>query len=236
VRKALQGLSLPAGYSTKLAGQSAEQQTSFVALGQALGLSVLLTYMVTVTLYESFVTPFVVLLSLPLAAVGAILLMAITGSTLNLFSLIGFILLTGLVGKNAILLLDYTSTLRRQGLSRTEALLATGPIRLRPIIMTATALVVALLPVALGSGDGAELRRPIAIPVIGGIISSTLLTLVFIPAFYTVVDDFQLWIRQLFRRQPRILIEESAAAGNGRVVAVPSSDGESGAEEVAGHR
>ena len=236
IQESLKALSVPAGYSVKLAGQSAEQQSSFASLFQALGLSILLTYMVTVALYESLVTPFVVLLSLPLAAVGAIWGLAITGSTLNLLSLIGFILLTGLVGKNAILLLDYTVTLRKQGLPRDEALMAAGPIRLRPILMTATALIIALLPVALGTGEGAEICRPIAIPVIGGMISSTLLTLVFIPAFYTVVDDLQLWVRRLFRRQPRIVVEEGAPAGDGRVVAVRASDGEGSAEEVAGRR
>ena len=188
IQKSLKEMSVPVGYSVKLAGQSAEQQSSFAALFQALGLSVLLTYMVTVALYESLITPFVVLLALPLAAVGAIVGLAITGSTLNLLSLIGFILLTGLVGKNAILLLDYTGTLRKQGMPRDEALMAAGPIRLRPIIMTATSLIIALLPVALGTGEGAEIRRPIAIPVIGGMISSTLLTLVFIPAFYGSPD------------------------------------------------
>lgn len=234
IQESVKGLSVPVGYSVKLAGQSAEQQASFAALFQALALSILMTYMVTVALYESLVTPFVVLLSLPLAAVGAILGLAITGSTLNLLSFIGFILLTGLVGKNAILLLDYTNTLRKQGLPRDEALMAAGPIRLRPIIMTASALIIALLPVALGSGEGAELRRPIAIPVIGGMISSTLLTLVFIPAFYTVVDDMQLRVTQLFRRQPRIVVKEAAPAKDGRVVAVPSNDGERSAEELAG--
>jgi hydrophobic/amphiphilic exporter-1 (mainly G- bacteria), HAE1 family len=213
IEKRLQSVAIPAGYSVQLGGAGQEQRESFTALFQALGLSVLLTYMVTVALYESWLTPFVILFSLPLAAVGAIGALALTGGTLNLLSLIGFILLTGLVGKNAILLLDYANTLRKQGMSRNEALLRAGPIRLRPILMTALSLIIALTPVALGAGEGAEIRRPIAIPVIGGMITSTLLTLVFIPALYTVVDDFQRLVYRLFARQPRIVLAGPAAEG-----------------------
>jgi hydrophobic/amphiphilic exporter-1 (mainly G- bacteria), HAE1 family len=224
IEKRLQGLTIPAGYSVQLGGVGQEQRESFTALFQALGLSVLLTYMVTVALYESWLTPFVILFSLPLAAVGAIGALALTGSTLNLLSLIGFILLTGLVGKNAILLLDYTNTLRKQGVSRNEALLRAGPIRLRPILMTALSLIIALTPVALGAGEGAEIRRPIAIPVIGGMITSTLLTLVFIPALYTVVDDLQQRVYRLFDRQPRIVLAGPQAEGGLVPVSVADSE------------
>lgn len=216
IEAGLRGVVIPDGYAVELGGAGQEQRESFTALFQALGLSVLLTYMVTVALYESWLTPFVILFSLPLAAVGAIGALALTGSTLNLLSLIGFILLTGLVGKNAILLLDYTNTVRKQGVPRNEALLRAGPIRLRPILMTAASLIIALTPVALGVGEGAEIRRPIAIPVIGGMISSTMLTLVFVPALYTVVDDMQLRLYKLLGRSPR---EDVVEAGDGAVLA-----------------
>jgi HAE1 family hydrophobic/amphiphilic exporter-1 len=127
--------------------------------------------------------------SLPLAVVGAFGLLSLTGNTLNMLSLTGMVLLTGLVGKNAILLVDYTNTLRNRGLPRNAALLEAGPTRLRPILMTTAALVCAMLPIALKLGQGSEFRAPMAVTVIGGLLTSTLLTLVFIPAMYTIFDD-----------------------------------------------
>jgi len=127
--------------------------------------------------------------SLPLAVVGAFGLLALTGNSLNMMSMIGLILLTGLVGKNAILLVDFTNTLRKRGLGRNEALLQAGPTRLRPIIMTTSAIVLAMSPIALKLGEGSEWRAPMAVTVIGGLLTSTLLTLVLIPAIYTIMDD-----------------------------------------------
>jgi HAE1 family hydrophobic/amphiphilic exporter-1 len=131
-----------------------------------------------------------IMFSLPLAVVGAFGLLALTGNTLNMLSMIGMILLTGLVGKNAILLVDYTNTLRKRGLTRNAALLQAGPTRLRPILMTTFALVLAMSPIALKLGEGSEWRAPMAVTVIGGLLTSTLLTLVLIPAVYTIMDDF----------------------------------------------
>lgn len=219
VRKALDGLAVPPGYSAKLGGAAQEQQDSFAQLFQALGLSVLLTYMVTVALYESFLTPLVVLTSLPLALVGAIGALALTDSRLSLLSLIGIIMLVGLVGKNAILLLDYTMTLQKRGLSRNEALLQAGPTRLRPILMTTFSLVIALLPVAIGVTEGSELRRPIAIPVIGGMLTSTLLTLVFIPAVYTLLDDFRTAVGRVFHRKGPAAVEEQRGGAKASTLA-----------------
>jgi HAE1 family hydrophobic/amphiphilic exporter-1 len=150
--------------------------------------------MLLVALYENFLHPFVILLSLPLAAVGAIGGLVVTGQTLNMMSLIGMILLTGLVGKNAILLIDYTNTLRRRGRPRNEALLEAGPARLRPILMTTVTMIAALMPTALAIGEGSELRAPLAIVVIGGLTTSTLLTLVLIPAVFTLFDDLERFI------------------------------------------
>jgi HAE1 family hydrophobic/amphiphilic exporter-1 len=157
-------------------------------------------------LFESVLFPLIVLLSLPLALVGAFGLLALTGNTLNMMSMIGMILLTGLVGKNAILLVDYTNHLRRAGLPRAEALLQAGPTRLRPILMTSSALILAMLPLAAKLGDGGEWRAPLAVTVIGGLLTSTFLTLLVVPSVYTLVDDAQRLmaslpsgVRRLFR-------------------------------------
>ncbi len=184
-------LQLPAGYSVGQGGAQEAQNESFVQIFQALGLSVLLMYMLMVALFNSLLYPLIVMLSIPLAAVGAFGLLALTRNTINMMSLIGLILLTGLVGKNAILLVDYTNTLRARGLPRDEALLAAGPTRLRPILMTTSAMVLAMLPLAMRLGEGGEWRAPMAVAVIGGLLSSTLLTLVLVPAVYTLMDDFQ---------------------------------------------
>ncbi|MBX6771074.1 MAG: efflux RND transporter permease subunit [Chloroflexi bacterium] len=192
-------LSLPPGVTITMGGNTQAQSETFSQLFQALGLSILLMYMLMVALYESLLYPFVIMLSLPLAVVGAIGGLWLTGNTLNMISLIGMIMLTGLVGKNAILLVDYTNTLRRRGLERNAAILQAGPTRLRPILMTTAAMVVAMLPSALRIGEGAELRAPLAVVVIGGLLTSTLLTLVFIPAVYTIFDDLQGWIGRLLK-------------------------------------
>jgi HAE1 family hydrophobic/amphiphilic exporter-1 len=161
--------------------------------------------------------------ALPVAVVGAIGALAITGDTLNIFSMIGMIMLMGLVAKNAILLVDYTNTLRKRGLSRLDALLEAGPTRLRPIVMTTASMVFAMMPVANKMGEGAETRSPMGIVVIGGLLTSTLLTLVVVPAGYTVMDDFQQLVASLFRRKPRA---ESAG--------VPAHAGESPGGSTAG--
>jgi HAE1 family hydrophobic/amphiphilic exporter-1 len=138
--------------------------------------------------FESFLHPFTIMLSLPLSMVGALGAIALTHSMINIMTMIGIILLMGLVTKNAILLVDYTNTLRRQGIARSEALLQAGAVRLRPILMTTGAMIFGMAPVALGVSEGGELRAPMAIAVIGGLITSTLLTLVVIPVAYTIID------------------------------------------------
>ena len=148
--------------------------------------------------------PLIVMLSLPLALVGAFGLLTLTGNTLNIMSMIGMILLTGLVGKNAILMVDYTNHLRREGMSRNQALLHAGPTRLRPILMTSMALILAMLPLAAKLGDGGEWRAPLATTVIGGLLTSTLLTLLVIPSVYTIVDDVQQLLASLPRRVRRL--------------------------------
>jgi HAE1 family hydrophobic/amphiphilic exporter-1 len=190
IQAGLDKIQVPSGYKVTQGGDAQSQNETFGQILTALGLSVLLMYMLMVALFESLIFPLMIMFSLPLAVVGAFGLLALTGNTLNMLSMIGMILLTGLVGKNAILLVDYTNTLRKRGLARNDALLEAGPTRLRPILMTTSALVLAMLPIALKLGEGSEWRAPMAVTVIGGLLTSTLLTLVLIPAVYTIMDDF----------------------------------------------
>ena len=162
------------------------------------------------------------MLSLPLAVVGAFGLLALTGNTLNLMSMVGMIMLTGLVGKNAILLIDYTNHLRKQGLSREDALRQAGPTRLRPILMTSAALILAMLPLAARLGDGGEWRAPMAVTVIGGLLTSTFLTLLVIPSVYTIVDDVQQLLASLPRRVRHLVAPTPRGATPPHVVPAPA--------------
>jgi len=193
---------VPPGYSVEFGGDTKVQNESFGQIFQALGLSVLLMYMLMVALFESLLYPLVVMLSLPLALVGAIGGLAVTGKTLNIVSMIGMIMLTGLVGKNAILLVDFTNTLRARGLARNAALLEAGPTRLRPIVMTTVAMILAMFPLAAGLNEGSEWRSPMAVVIMGGLLTSSLLTLLFVPAVYTLFDDLQRLVGRLFGRKP----------------------------------
>jgi HAE1 family hydrophobic/amphiphilic exporter-1 len=218
VRTALQDMPLPQGYSITYAGQVQQQETAFTTLLGALTLSVLLVYMLMVALYESLLTPLAIMFSLPVALVGAFLGLFLTGNTFNIFSLIGMIMLMGLVGKNAILLVDFTDMLRRQGMPRREAILQAGYTRLRPIMMTSATVLFAMLPLALKLQDGGESRAPIAVVIMGGVMSSTLLTLVLVPAVYTILDDAKVAVGRLLGRLPKLSPRPKAAAGAWRLV------------------
>jgi HAE1 family hydrophobic/amphiphilic exporter-1 len=187
---------LPAGFTARYKGQADTMAESFQYLMFAIFLGIVMAYMVLASQFESFVHPFTVLLSMPLSFIGAFGALLITGKTLNIFSFIGLILLMGLVKKNAILLVDYTNTLRARGVERREAILEAGPVRLRPILMTTFAMVFGMLPVALGVGEGAETRAPMGIAVIGGLLTSLFLTLVVVPAAYDLFDDGQEWMKR----------------------------------------
>jgi hydrophobic/amphiphilic exporter-1 (mainly G- bacteria), HAE1 family len=160
-------------------------------------------YMLMMVLFASLTLPLAVLMSLPLAVVGSFGAMALTHTPFTLFSLLGFAVLVGLVGKNAILLVDYTEILQARGYERNAALLEAGPTRLRPIVMTTMSVMAALLPIASGLEEGSELLKSAAVVLIGGLLTSTLLTLVFVPAMFTLFDDFQHWVQNRFRRRPR---------------------------------
>jgi len=185
------GRILPTDYVPKYYGMADTMTESFGYLLFAILLGIIMAYMILAAQFESFVHPITVLLSLPLSFVGAFGALFLTGKTLNIFSFIGLILLMGLVKKNAILLVDYTNVLRGRGMSRREAILQAGPVRMRPILMTTFAMVFGMLPIALGVGEGAETRAPMGISVIGGLLTSLVLTLIVVPSAYDIFDDWQ---------------------------------------------
>lgn len=179
----------PSGVSYVWDGQMADQQEGFGTLGAALIISVLLVYFIMVALYDSFVYPFVVMFSIPLSVIGALLALALTNNTLNIFTILGLIMLIGLVAKNAIILVDFTNHLKAEGKSTREALILANHARLRPILMTTIAMVFGMLPIAIASGAGAEWKNGLAWVIIGGLISSLFLTLIVVPVVYQLVDN-----------------------------------------------
>ncbi len=179
---------VPADLTTDYAGMADVMTESFGYMAIALFLAIILVYMILAAQFDSFIHPLTIMLSLPMSVVGAFGALFITGMTLNIFSMIGVIMLMGLVVKNAIPLVDFTNQLRARGLSAHDALLEAGPVRLRPILMTTLAMIFGMLPVALALGEGGETRAPMAVTVIGGLITSTLLTLVVVPVVYTLLD------------------------------------------------
>lgn len=170
-------------------GNMESQQEGFGTLGVALLASILLVYLVMVSLYDSFSTPFVVMFSIPLSFIGALLLLALTGQSLNIFTILGIIMLIGLVAKNAILLVDFANHRKEHGDSTHDALVAANHARLRPILMTTIAMVFGMIPIAMATGDGADMNRGLAIVIIGGLLSSLLLTLVVVPVVYSIFDS-----------------------------------------------
>jgi len=194
--------SLPAGYSYQLRGGVQQLNNAFGTLGQAMVLSVILEYMLLVALYESWFYPITLILGVPLGIVGALLGLWATGNTLNIFSIIGLIMAVGLVVKTGILLVDFTNTLRKRGMGRTEALAEAASVRLRPILMTTATMIFGMLPLALKLEPGAESRAPMAVVVIGGLLSSTFLAIFVTPALYTLLDDLQ----SLIFRSPRSVV------------------------------
>ncbi|WP_427911647.1 efflux RND transporter permease subunit [Ramlibacter sp. MMS24-I3-19] len=178
----------PPGYGVMLGGAGRDQKEVFGAMTTALGMGIGLMYLILVLQFGSFTAPLGVMLSLPLSLVGVVLALLATHTTLNLMSFIGVIMLMGLVAKNAILLLDATRARERAGENREDALMAAGRARLRPILMTTFALIAGMLPVAIGAGNGGEFYRPLAIAIIGGTMTSTLLTLLVVPAFYDSIE------------------------------------------------
>jgi HAE1 family hydrophobic/amphiphilic exporter-1 len=191
---------LPANVSFELAGNAEGMQEGMLQFGVAMGLAILAIYMVLAAQFESLVHPLTVMLALPLAVVGALGGLLVTGHTLNLFSLIGILLLFGLVTKNSILLVDYANQLRAGGMHKLEAMRTAAPVRMRPVLMTALSMVFGVLPAALGIGPGAESRAPMAVATAAGMLSSTALTLLVVPVFYLLFDDAADAVKRAFRR------------------------------------
>jgi HAE1 family hydrophobic/amphiphilic exporter-1 len=193
-------IDLPPGYRFAFSGSTRDMAESANYAGQALLLAVVLIYLILASQFGSFLQPLAIMLSLPLSLIGVFLGLLVAGTTLNIFSAIGFIMLMGLVTKNAILLVDFTNQARARGASMHEALLEAGSIRLRPILMTTLAMIFGMIPLALGIGEGARQRAPMAHAVIGGLISSTLLTLVVVPVALVYIDRIGTWAKRRFSR------------------------------------
>ena len=185
----LEKLVLPEDYRYEFVGQNKEMQESFLQLALALVLSIILVYMIIAAQFESLLMPLAVMFSVPFSLIGVILGLLLADKSLNVLSYIGIIMLVGIVVNNSIVLIDYINILRQKGIERNEAIILGGKTRLRPILMTMLTTVLALVPMALGSGEGAELRAPMAITIIGGLTSSTFLSLIIVPIFYTFLDD-----------------------------------------------
>jgi HAE1 family hydrophobic/amphiphilic exporter-1 len=217
VRARLQRVQLPPGVRITEGGDAEQQNEVFGNIFIALGVAAMLMYLILVMQFGSFVDPLAIMMSLPLSMIGVMLALAITGLTINIMSLIGVILLMGIVAKNAILLIDFAKWAReREGLPLREALIQAGAIRLRPILMTTFALIAGMFPVALGRGEGAQFRAPLGVAVIGGVITSTLLTLIAIPTFYEILDEVRHGLGRLARRLfGPTAIEQMIAAATG---------------------
>ena len=212
VTEALARITVPPGYRFVTGGATRDMNESFGYAAQALGLAVIFIYMILASQFGSFLQPLAIMASLPLALIGVVAALLAWRSTLNMFSMIGFIMLMGLVTKNAILLIDFANQARARGVDRAQALLSAAEIRLRPILMTTLAMVFGMLPLAIGTGEGSEQRAPMGHAVIGGVIASTLLTLLVVPVLYTLLDDLAAWFAR--RRAPATPVATTDSAAS----------------------
>lgn len=215
ITERLSKLELPKGYTISLGGETEQLAETAGYVVETLLLAVILIFLILASQFESFTQPVAIMLSLPLSLVGVLLGLLVTGSTLNMMSMIGVIMLMGLVTKNAILLVDNANERRHQGTPRFEALVDAGAVRLRPILMTTLAMVAGMFPVALALGEGGGFRAPMARAVIGGLITSTMLTLIVVPVAYTYFDDFGDWVKHklISREREKQILEEAEHAG-----------------------
>ncbi|MCK8823589.1 efflux RND transporter permease subunit [Fuchsiella alkaliacetigena] len=198
IRQRVDELDIPAGYTVEYGGEAEDMQETFGDLGFALILAVVLVYMVMASQFESLVHPFTIMFTVPLALLGAILGLVVVGAPLSVPAIIGVIMLAGIVVNNAIVLVDYINVRRTEyAEDKRTAILEAGPIRLRPIMMTALTTILGLLPLALGIGDGAEAQQPMAVVVIGGLLFATILTLIIIPVVYYILDGWGEWLKNL---------------------------------------
>jgi HAE1 family hydrophobic/amphiphilic exporter-1 len=188
LKRQLKSITIPSDINVVISGQNREMEQSLNSLMFALILAVFLVYIVMASQFESLLHPFVILFTVPLAAIGVILLLYLLHISLSIVVYLGMIMLTGIVVNNAIVLVDYINRLRRRGYDLFDAIITAGKVRMRPILMTTATTVLGLLPMSLGLGEGAEIRSPMALTVIAGLISSTVLTLVVVPTVYSLVN------------------------------------------------
>lgn len=208
IQKKLESVSMPKGVSIEYLGDAKNQKEAFGSLGFAMLLGIILVYLIMVALYESVVYPFVVLFSIPVAIIGALLALALSMETLSIFAIVGLIMLLGLVAKNGILIVDFTNQLKSEGLPVREALIEAGKERLRPILMTTLAMITGMLPIALASGAGAEVKNGMAWVIIGGLTSSLLLTLVLVPAMYMIIESMRVKVNSWFSKEKEVSTQE----------------------------
>ena len=221
IKAQVKKLDLPEGYSVDLGGQTKDlNETAGYAL-ETLILAIIFIYLVLASQFESFLQPLAIMMSLPLSMIGVFFAMLASRGTINMMTMIGIIMLMGLVTKNAILLIDNANQRRTEGMSRAEALIAAGEIRLRPIIMTTLAMIFGMVPLALALGEGAEFRAPMARAVIGGLISSTLLTLVVVPVVYTYLDGIGTFFARLWTGGKAVHPEPHHVAGHSAAATAP---------------
>jgi HAE1 family hydrophobic/amphiphilic exporter-1 len=214
VLKQTAGLPLEPGYSVDVTGTGQTQAESFMNILISLGMAIVFVYIVLAAQFESFWYPFSIMLALPMSLIGAVIALLVFGNSISVISLIGIIMLMGLVTKNGILLVDYTGVLRDRGMKRTEALIEAGATRLRPILMTTFAMIFGMVPIAFSTAEGSEFRSPMGQAVIGGLVTSTLLTLFVVPVVYSLIDDFSLrsafgWFLRLLHHTDPILRKEN---------------------------
>lgn len=214
IDKQLSGFKFPSGVVYEFLGDVKNQRDSFGDLGIALLGAVLFTYLVMVALYDSFVHPFVILFSIPLAMIGALLALGLTMKSLSIFTILGIIMLTGLVAKNAILIVDRTNFMRVQGESVIDSLIDAGRMRIRPIFMTTLTMIFGMMPIALSSAPGAEWKSGLAWALIGGLTSSLFLTLLVVPIVYTKVEEFRVKIPALFKRASELVGIRKSSVGD----------------------
>ncbi|MBC7542704.1 MAG: efflux RND transporter permease subunit [Candidatus Sericytochromatia bacterium] len=225
-------IGLPPSVTFKFEGEAERMQDSFKDLIMALVMAIVFIYLILASQFEHFLHPFTIMMSVPLAFSGAFFGLFIANEELGMMSMIGIVMLMGLVVKNAILLIDYTITLRNQGVPRFEALMKAGPVRLRPIMMTSIAMIAGMVPVAMRLTVGSEGRAPMAVAVIGGLVTSTLLTLVVVPVIYTLVDDGVLAMRRLMGKKPKGGGTASNGNGHGHAPNLPHTTGSLSEETV----
>ena len=199
VKEAVAKVPMQPGYTVGFSGEAEDMGESFGYMAEALIIAIIFVYLILAAQFESFLEPFAIMLSLPLSIVGMAGMLKLTGDTVNIMSLIGLIMLMGLVTKNAILLVDYAKVLRKGGADRFDAVVEAGRTRLRPIVMTTLAMIFGMMPLFLALGSGAEARAPMARAVVGGLLTSTILTLLVVPVMYTVLDDLGVWLKRKWK-------------------------------------